>query len=53
MKLGLFKLLSWQWRRISEVSTFAQDLTGKVVIVTGANVGLVSTVTGHAKRADW
>jgi len=42
MKLSPWTFIRDQFRRIPDVSTFAIDLTGKVVIVTGSNVGLVS-----------
>jgi len=52
MKPGILGILRDQFRTIPEVSTFAADLTGKVVIVTGANVGLGYETAKHFASMD-
>ncbi|KZO94476.1 NAD(P)-binding protein [Calocera viscosa TUFC12733] len=47
MRLTMTRFIRDQCRRIPEVSTFAVDLTGKVVIVTGANGGLGYETAKH------
>jgi len=47
MKLSPFGFIYAQFRTIPKVETFAVDLTGKVVIVTGANVGLGYETAKH------
>ncbi|KZO94474.1 short-chain dehydrogenase [Calocera viscosa TUFC12733] len=47
MKFTLREVIRHQLRPLPEVSTFAVDLTGKVVIVTGANIGLGFETAKH------
>jgi len=47
MQLSFWAAITSLWRPIPEVSTFSVDLTGKVVIVTGANVGLGFETAKH------
>ncbi|EJT99563.1 cytochrome P450 [Dacryopinax primogenitus] len=47
MKVSFRRAMLDQLRHIPEVSTFSVDLTGKVVIVTGANVGLGYETAKH------
>ncbi|KZT54813.1 NAD(P)-binding protein [Calocera cornea HHB12733] len=47
MKLPFTTFIRDQYRRIPEVKSFGTDLTGKVVIVTGANVGLGYETAKH------
>ncbi|KZO94478.1 NAD(P)-binding protein [Calocera viscosa TUFC12733] len=52
MKFTFGEFLRQQFTRLPEVSTFAVDLTGKVVIVTGANVGLGYETAKHLARMN-
>ena len=40
MKFGVLDILKYQFSPIARLDDFRTDLTGKVVIVTGSNVGL-------------
>ena len=42
-----WKYVTDQWSSLPPVSSFKADLTGKTVIVTGANVGLGFETTRH------